>query len=145
MGLLVEFMGLEESPSYTPVIEGELQLSSSHFYEDLKVDISMKLQSPLVLPSSKSPTQPPSPASSSKASQSFGPTSAGSLKLLVSSFVCSIVLHGYALDLPVTSSTSACQPASTTLPPPSLGSTWGHHPYGSTGLLRLSGFALVRR
>lgn len=106
--------------------------------------------SKLLKPKYSEPTQPPSPASSTQVSQSFGPTSAGSLQSLSSTLLC-----GSASGLLVSSSvsasgslgsassclahhyTSACQPVGSTLAPPSLLTI------SSTGFPRPSGVALV--
>ncbi|XP_016110248.1 vegetative cell wall protein gp1-like [Sinocyclocheilus grahami] len=71
-GVLVEIEGLEGSPTHTPAAEGELQLASGMYYEELMDIFQMDLidwfgevlpsstASPLVPPSSCSPVFPPS-------------------------------------------------------------------------------------
>ncbi|ROL45184.1 hypothetical protein DPX16_8313 [Anabarilius grahami] len=90
------------------------------FDEDLKEDFPLSVLSLLIPPSSKSPRF------ATKASQSSGPTSAGSLQFLGSSTVYSTLLCGsssglsvssYALALGSPGSTSSCQ---TPVTPPRL-------------------------
>lgn len=82
------------------------------FDEDLKEDFPLSLLSLLIPPSSKSPRF------STKASQSSGPTSAGSLRFLGSSTSSSgLSVSSYALALGSPGSTSSCQPPVT---PPRL-------------------------
>ncbi|XDV34391.1 hypothetical protein PO909_004552 [Leuciscus waleckii] len=65
VGVLVEFVGMEEILTHTPAIEGEqLLLAFANNYYDLEEDISLILLSLLVLPSSKSPMAPLVPPSS---------------------------------------------------------------------------------
>ncbi|XDV46013.1 hypothetical protein PO909_013997 [Leuciscus waleckii] len=143
VGVLVKFVGMEWSPAYTPEAEGELHMASRNFYKEVQEDISLSLPSPpsskvscvstglaqlQVSCVSKDPTQPPSYTSSTKDSQSFKPASPVSLQTLGSPFVDSTLLHGSDLSLPGSSSALACRPIDITLAPPSLGSTWDHHP-----------------
>lgn len=114
MGLLVVYEGMVESPAHTPATEGELQLPSVKCLYELEEDIweshmpidpaQLQISCVSAVPAklyvscvSRDPTQPPSPTSS-KASQSVGPATAGSTAPPLS-------IQLYALDLPVTSFT----------------------------------------
>lgn len=65
VGVLMDFVGMEESPAHTPAIEDEhLLLAFANSYYDLEEYISLILPSLLVLPSSKYPMPPLVPPSS---------------------------------------------------------------------------------
>ncbi len=114
-GVLVEIEGLEGSPAHTPAAEGELQLATGKYIEELldifEVDLidwvgevvppsSCTPVSPLVPPSPESPASPlapssycapvfpPSPTSSPKSSQFLYSVSAGPCQSLSLPSVC---------------------------------------------------------
>lgn len=70
----MEFEGMEWSRAHTHAAEGDLQLASVIFDEDLEVDYSYSLPSPLVPPISKSLASPVIPPSLPDSLTPFSPS-----------------------------------------------------------------------
>ncbi|ROL23517.1 hypothetical protein DPX16_18785 [Anabarilius grahami] len=129
---------VERGRSQTMISKCELQLASAYCYEDLEEYIFLNPPSPLVLPRSKSPVSPkilpslplphPMPITPcSLASPPLFPFSPSAPPLLT--LLCCV-------DLPRIFWSPAPLPATqpVTLAYRPVGSTWDHHPYGSTML-----------
>lgn len=158
VGVLVKFEGMDWSPTHIPMPEGEWQLASVGFCEDLEEDNSCNLPSPLQVSCvSNDLTKPPSPTSSTKESQALpllAPVSHSAppslVPLVVMDLPSSPQIHLGCLILLVHLWPSS--PDSNSAPPPFgytlalcfLISTVGHQSTGSTRLSHPSGSALVR-